>query len=405
MFGKASIILVIGFSMIFLLYQQNLINSQTGSVVTYSEYYSKMAARDLAVAAANLACNQFFIDPEWKSNYTNTSYGGGSITITVTENSESQKEILAVSRLGAYNDTIAILLSTSNFARFAYYAGIAPGNIYYVTGDTVWGPMHIEGHLNVKGSPVFMGKVTSSNGIKYGSSSSSPVFNGGYESGVSLTIPDDLNDVYAAAASQGKVFSGYSDVWLEFLNNGTVNYKTSSSASWTNASISSLTSNGVIAVDKGNLHIKGKVKGQVTVYAGSSSGAGSGNIYIDDDITYSGNPLDPSCDDMLGIVATNNVIIADVPETKGDVTIHGSIFNFGGGITAENLNSLGKEGSIRLVGGLIQRQGQLVNVYNENDNVILKGYSLNMRYDNRLLLNTPPEFPATGSYEILSWRE
>ncbi|MCC6551155.1 MAG: hypothetical protein IT279_13910 [Ignavibacteriaceae bacterium] len=405
MFGKASIILVIGFSMIFLVYQQNLINSQTGSVVTYSDYYTKIAARDLAVAAANLACNQFFIDPEWESNYANTSFRGGTITITVEDISSTKRQILAVSRLGGNRDTIAILLSTSNFGRFAYYAAIAPGNIYYVTGDTVWGPMHVQGTLNVNGSPVFMGKVTSSKGIKYGSNTSTPIFNGGYEGGVNLTIPDDLNDVYAAAAASGKVFSGYTDVWLSFLPNGTVNYKTSSAAAWTNTDISTLTSNGVIAVDKGNLHIQGQVKGRVTVYAGASSGGGSGNIYIDDDITYVGNPLDPSCTDMLGIVASNNVYIADKPETKGDVTIHGSIFNFGGGISAENLNSLGKQGAIRIVGGLIQRQGQLVNIYNENDNVILKGYSLNIRYDNRMLLNTPPEFPATGSYEIISWRE
>lgn len=405
MFGKASIILVIGFSMIFLLYQQNLINSQSGSVVTYADYYSKIAARDLAVAAANLACNQIFIDPEWESNYSNTSFKGGTITIKVNDISSTKKEIVAISRLGAYNDTIVIVLNTSNFGRFAYYAAIAPGNIYYVTGDTVWGPMHVQGFLNVNGSPVFMGKVTASKGIKYGSPGSTPIFNGGYEGGVSLTIPDDLNDVYAAAAANGKVFSGYNDVWLTFLANGTVNYKTSAAAAWTNTTIAALTSNGVIAVDKGNLHIQGKVKGRVTVYAGASSGGGSGNVFIDDDITYVGNPLDPSCTDMLGIVASNNVLIADKPETKGDVTIHGTIFNFGGGITVENLNSIGKQGVLRLVGGLIQRQGQVVNIYNANDNVILKGYSLNIRYDNRLLLDTPPEFPATGSYEILSWRE
>jgi hypothetical protein len=216
-------------------------------------------------------------------------------------------------------------------------------------------------------------------------------------------MPTNIDATVLAATSGGKVFSN-KDIWLTFNTDGTVNYKEGSAGVWqNNVSLTALAPNKVIAVDKGNLHVKGIVSGKVTIAATQSSGMGNGNIYIDDDITYKNSPASLSCPDMLGIVASNNVIISDLPANKGDVTIHGTMFCNKGGLSVENYNKIGYCGAIRLTGGLIESQSQATGVWSGSS--VTSGYNERFTYDPRFMIDGPPAFPATGSYEILSWLE
>lgn len=404
MFGRASVFLVLGFSGILLLYTQSLFTFSSDSVDIYTQYYRNTMAENVATSAANFACNKFFLDPTWTSGYSNVSFNGGTFSATVSSVGSNRKKITATGTYSGITKTVEVLFQPSSFARFGYYGAIMPGNLYYITGDTVSGPMHVQGKLNVWGRPVFTGKVTTKNGLKKLDASTDPQFLGGYESGINLPLPSTLNTVSADAASGGKLFSN-TDVWLTFNANGSVDYKVGSGGVWTNAMLSTFAPNGVIAVEKGNLHIKGTLQGKVTLGASLSSGVSNGNIYLDDNIVYNTDPSEPNCPDMLGLVATNNVIITDNAPNKNDIIVNASIFSLKGGLKAENYNTIPYCGSIRLTGGLIEYQAQATGVFDPHSGTITHGYNSNIRFDERFMTHVPPSFPTSASYEVLTWFE
>jgi len=404
MFGRASVFLVLGFSGILLMYTQNLFTFSSNSVDVYTQYYNSTVAENITTSAANLACNKFFLDPTWTQGYSGVSYSGGTFGASIVNLADNRKKIIATGNYNGITKTVEVVLQPSSFARFGYYAAIMPGNLYYITGDTVSGPMHIQGKLNVWGTPVFTGKVTTKNGIKKLDSSTNPQFLGGYESGVDLPLPSTINTVSDDAQSGGKYFSN-TDVWLTFNADGSVDYKTSSSGSWINQMLSTFAPNGVISVNKGNLHIKGTVKGKITLGATLSSGTANGNVYLDDDIVYSTDPTSPSCTDMLGIVATNDVIITDNAANKNNININASIFSLKRGLQAENYNSIPYCGTMNLTGGLIEYQSQATGVFDSRTGRITNGYQTKITYDERLMTQVPPSFPKSASYEVLSWLE
>lgn len=404
MFGRASVFLVLGFSGILLIYTQNLFRFSSDSVDVYTQYYTSTMAENIASSAANFACNKFFLDPTWTSGYSNISFNGGTFSASVSSLSFNRKKITATGTYNQVTKTVEVIFQPSSFARFGYYGAIMPGNLYYVTGDTVSGPMHVQGKLNVWGRPVFTGKVTTKNGLKKFDASTDPQFLGGYESGINLPLPSTLNTVSADAASGGKLFSN-TDVWLTFNANGSIDYKVGSGGVWTNAMLSTFAPNGVIAVEKGNLHIKGTLQGKVTLGASLSSGVSNGNIYLDDNIVYNTDPSDPNCPDMLGLVATNNVIITDNAANKHDINVNASIFSLKGGLQAENYSTIPYCGSIRLTGGLIEYQAQATGVFDPYSGIITHGYNSNIRFDERFMTHVPPSFPTSASYEVLTWFE
>lgn len=404
MFGRASVFFVLGFSTILLLYTRSLFNFSAESVDVYVQYYNYTMAENITSSAANFACNQFFLTPTWSTGFSKVPFLGGTFSVTISNLPQNRKKITSSGTYHGITKTAEVVLQPSSFARFGYYAAIMPGNLYYITGDTVSGPMHIQGKLNVSGRPVFTGKVTTKTGIKKLNYSDNPQFLGGYESGIDLPLPSKINTVSADAAAGGKLFSN-TDVWLTFKANGTVDYKVGSSGVVQNASLNTFAPNGVICVDRGNLHIKGTVKGKITLGATLSSGTGNGNIYLDDDIVYSTDPGSSNCTDMLGIVSTNNVIITDNVANKRDIVINASIFSLKGGLQAENYNRIPNCGSIRLTGGLIEYQAQATGVFDSRTGRILNGYNSNIRFDERLMAQVPPSFPKSATYEVLSWLE
>jgi len=404
MFGKASVFLVLGFSAILLLYAQNLFRFSSDSVDVYTQYYNNTKAENIASSAANLACNKFFLTPTWTTGYSNVSFSGGSFSASIANIGSDRKRITATGTFNNVTKTVEVVLQPSSFAKFGYYAAIMPGNLYYITGDTVSGPMHVQGKLNVWGQPVFTGKVTTKNGLKMLDNNTNPQFLGGYESGVDLPLPSTVNSVSADAQAGGKYFSN-NDVWLTFNADATVTYKVGSAGTWQTEVLSSFAPNGVIAVDKGNLHIQGTVKGKVTIGATLSSGVSNGNVYLDGDIVYNTNPLTPGCTDMLGIVATNDVIVTDNPANKHDININATIFSLKGGLQAEHYSTIPNCGVIRLTGGLIEYQAQATGVFNPSTGQVTHGYNEHITFDERFMTQIPPSFPKSNSYEVLSWFE
>ena len=170
---------------------------------------------------------------------------------------------------------------------------------------------------------------------------------------------------------------------------------------------------GVISVN-GTIGISGELRGRVTVHT-------TRNIVILDDLTYMTNPGSGQCVDMLGIVAEQNIYIADnglltpqdidptsttvwrVTDDSPDAWIDGVVMTLNTSWTVENYstgptNALACAGVTRgrgclyLTGSLIQANRGAVGTGTGTG--FLKRYS----YDRCALTNPPPYFPTTGRY-------
>ncbi|MBA4251068.1 MAG: hypothetical protein C0425_06185 [Chlorobiaceae bacterium] len=404
MFGKASIILILGFSAIFLLYTQRFTGFSDTSVENYVDYYSESMAASMALTGANMAANQIFLDQSWTEGFNNIAFNNGRINVTVNTLNIVQREVVSIGTFNSVDREVRILLQPSNFAKFAYYTSIMPGNLWFVTGDTIWGPMHIQGNLNVFGTPVFNGRVTIRNQLRRFNAASNPRFFGGFETGVSIPMPGNVDALIAASNSGGRNFRN-TDLFITFNTDGTVTWRAGTSGNFVTEPLSTFAPNGSIVTERGNVHVSGTLNGRVTLAATHSSGTGHGNVFLVDDLVYRQNPLTGPSQDMLGLVATNNIIIRNVPANRGDVNIHGSLLSLGGGLMAEDHGSIGRQGAINLVGGIIERQAQPTGVFDPGTGQITSGYNSRFKYDERFMLTSPPFFPVTGSLEIVSWYE
>jgi hypothetical protein len=409
--GRSSILMVMGFNVIFALVGFSLSRVTQEAVKNYSIYYTNANAHNIAASAANIAANQIFFTPNWREGYSNVPFSGGTYSVQVKDLANRRIQITARgtttgpdAETGEYENqtaTIIIVMQPSSFSKFAYYS-VIEGGIYWISGDTVRGPFHTQSKLTVAGEPVFYGKVTAKNGLKKDPSSSKPKFYGGFQSGVSINLPSDMSPLKSSAQTGGKYFSSGAEVSLTFNADGTVTYQEGANPPMTEP-LSLFAPNGVIYAENTNIRMKGTLKGRVTVSATGSSGLAKGNVYLDDDIVYSKDPKDPECDDMLGIAVDNNVIVTDNAANNDDINIHASMFCRTGGFTAQNHSTRPIAGTINLVGGVQQYQRRPVGTFSGGS--INHGFQKNYDYDLRLMTDLPPFYPTTGSYEILSWFE
>jgi hypothetical protein len=169
----------------------------------------------------------------------------------------------------------------------------------------------------------------------------------------------------------------------------------------------------------GTIGVSGVLRGRMTVYS-------TGSIIILDDMRYATDPSAANdkagkCPDMLGMIATNNITIADnaintpvfisptgpnywksFDDTK-DLYIHGVMMALNTSFGAENYdsgptNANGCEGNpsgrgcLYLYGGLIQENRGPVGLTNGS------GYVKRYSYDHCAVVNPPPYFPTTGRF-------
>jgi len=429
--GKATILLVIGFALIFLTFQYNFGSLTNRSVDNSITYFDKTLAYNIAVSGANMALNEIFMDPTWTAGYSNVSFNGGELDVAVTFNG-GELEVASLGEFGNETAPVVVVLQGSSYAKYAWYAGNMSSKVF-VTGDTVWGPLHTQSQLNIGGDPVFWGKVTALKGMNpspknLAKKGYDPEFYGGYESGVDVSIPVNYQfDTQKAAAIDGLAKGGSSyfsntDLWLTFNANGTVTYRTgtgSDSSTYsapTTESLSTFAPNNLIYVGYGNIYASGVVNGQITMVAGESSGLGHGNVYLVDNLTYTSDPMvwnstdqvyeeNKSCTDMLGILASNNVRIANTKANVNDkdIELHAAIFAAQGGFEMED-KTIPPSGTLRLLGSAVAAKEEEIAIANSTG-AIEHGYSRHVVYDERMLTSVPPYFPTTNQFEIVSWYE
>lgn len=106
---------------------------------------------------------------------------------------------------------------------------------------------------------------------------------------------------------------------------------------------------------------------------------------------------------MLGICAENSVLITDNKVNKYSIDIHASVYSEKGGFGADNYDTRPISGNINLLGGIIQNTRKAVGTF--SGTTINHGFAKRYKYDDRFMLASPPYFPGTGGFEIVSWFE
>lgn len=402
--GKGALLLVLGFSLIFMVAGRNFNQMSTATVENFANYYNDEKVHHLAATGINLVTNQIFLngalsDQTWNYNFDN---GTIRVTLTTTNTFQQIKELVSVGSYSGVSSTIKVVLKPSSFSKYAYFSNTESANIWWTTGDTVWGPLHTNGQLRVANRPVFMGKVTLDGSLVKYSNTARPQFLGGFQTGVHIDIPSNgVSNLKSAASPNGYIFKNQNTVYLEFRGDS-LRYRFNTTSAWTNVLASTFAPNGVIFAENADLRIKGRVKGRFTIGA---DGTSRGNVYLDDDVFYDQDPrINPNSTDMLGIVAKNDILITNNAANNNNIIVQASIYSESGSFQAEDYQSRPVSGAIRLLGGVIQNARGPVGQFN-NSGVIINGFTKRYRYDDRFMVASPPFFPGTNSFEIVSWFE
>jgi hypothetical protein len=425
--GRATILIVLGFTISFLAFGTNFLKLTERSSKNVINYYSETKAHNIAVSAANFACNELFMDKSWTAGFNKTDFQSGQFKVDIRDTLVGCKVVEARGYYNDIEDLVRIVLQPSSYAKFAWYTGNMSSKVF-IDGDTVWGPFHTQSELNIGGDAVFWGKATTLKGIKYIDKTASPKFYGGIEHGVDIPLPVNYQfDDERNAAIDGVVNHGGSsyfentDVWLTFHDDGTVSHRTgtgndsSTYSAPIRESLTTFAPNGVVYLKKGDIYVSGTVKGKITIGSGESSGAGSGNVYLVDDLVYPDDPMvwdsgknkyvaNNACDNMLGILATNNVVIADnaANVANKDIHIDASIFCAQGGFKMENA-TIPPSGTLYLRGGVVAAKEEILALTKKD--AVTSGYKKHVIFDERFMLSIPPSFPNTGKLEVMSWLE
>jgi hypothetical protein len=330
-----------------------------------------------------------------------------------------------------------------SFADFLYFTNMEhePSGgtaCWFTSADVIDGPLHTNDQIHIFGDPVFKGNVESGYGgpddnnlthnaafLYYNGSSTqniesaapsnpphdAPTFEQGYQLGVStIEIPDVLRELQELAEAGGVVLitlAGNYEIVMSRPDSagnpmyGYVSYR-KSSQDWTDVDISSI--NGMIYVT-GGAEVSGVLDGRLTI-------ACSSNLYVVDDITYRDsdeNGPTAGCDDVLGLVASGDIIVENNEANQTDCVIHAAMMALNQSFRVDGYNVGEPRGDLTIHGGLVQEfrgpVGTVVLTGEGNEVQVVTGYRKDYHYDCRLRDMPPPGFFQTGTYKRLAWRD
>ncbi len=347
--------------------------------------------------------------------------------------------ITSTATVGSATRTVEREVMTQSFAQFIYFTEQEhlPGSVtpvWFCSADMIDGAVHTNGQVNIMGDPTFVGHLSSAyggpddsdpshtpsfmyyNGNYWNHLESSepdnapyddPTFGDGYELGTtSIELPQYLDDIESFAQNGGVHVTGDSEIVLSRDDGsgpmyGTVSYRPRAGGSWTDVDISSF--NGVLFIE-GEADVSGTLDGSLTI-------ASSGDLHIVDDVVYQdADPLEGpnnGCDDILGLVSQQNVIVDDNAANNSGCNIHAHIMALDTSFQVENYRYGSPRGTLTVHGGIIQRyRGAVGTGYLSGDSVVIStGFAKNYNYDARFDMLQPPGYFLTGKYYELQWRE
>lgn len=359
----------------------------------------------------------------------------GNYTVTVLVDSlamwavEKGFMIESIGRSGNLDRRIRQRVNMISFAQYAYFTDRettpSGGSIWYTSSDDIYGLFHTNGTIRIRGDTRFHGKVTSASDHMTGWWGSNvyeasgwpvggndPYFADGFELNVpEIPLPAHTMDIRAEAFTNGLLLPHESEVQLGRIGSGNgtdapgwLRYRDTADTNWVAVDLSTLGTRIIYCDD--DLHLQGVLDGELTI-------ASRNDVYITDDILYhgsdaTGKPL-AGCNDLLGIIAEDNIIYAYELDGMGnlltqDLIVDGVMMAMNTSITAQDYSQHPPRGVLTIWGGLIQRYRGPVGTFNSTG-AIGTGYAKNYNYDPRVTTRTPPGFPMTGVYERKEWEE
>jgi cytoskeletal protein CcmA (bactofilin family) len=418
--GKAALIVVIGFAFILGMLTLDMSRFSHRAIGNMAKYNSMTMSHNLALAGANARMAQLYQDTSDLGCMSQTlSAGGlqGTVNVTIASAGMNRLRLRSVSSIpvtmfSSVHDTVEVYFNTQRKNSFTLFAWMTnfEGNVFWISGDTVWGRVHSNGNLHINGSPVFMQKLTTAKNLdppKVGSGTNKAIFKDGYETGVAeVVFPTDLSELVTAAVSGGRLYAG--DVYVTLspgsgANNDGWAYVRAGNVK-TGAIIDSIdlnsgSFNGVLRAS-GKVNVEGTLDGKLTICSATS-------VVVQNDLYYERNPrFTPSSDDLLGLVAEQNVIVADNSANNSGCDIFGNIFTRTGSFTAENYSSR-PIATLNVLGSIVQDTRGAVGQF--AGSTLKNGFSKRYRFDDRLNdpAIRPPYYPGyyVRTFAVANWWE
>lgn len=418
MIGKGALLIVLGFISAFSVYQLKLTRTSVNATDNFNSQYERTLTHESALSAMNMGVTEVWDKKVTDStfmvvlNNCSTSVSIASIGLdTVRLKSKSWRYVFDEETYRS--SQTAQKIQDSVVAYFTYSTPIShyfwftnqEGFIYWITGDTVWGPMHTNDVLRTSGSPVFYGKVTAKMGINPlpGAAGNDAKYYGGWEIGVDSSIPTDMSPLIAAAnAGNGGAPTNTKSIYntvttFDFQSDGNV-IRTVGSNPPDTVALSDIAPTGVI-YSSDDIRVKGSINGQVTLYSDQ-------HIWIDDDIVCADDPTtNPNSDDYIGLVADNDVIITDNAANNSDVNIQAALMAINGKMYAEHYDTRPVAGALRITGSIVQNQRGAIGTFSWWTGNIVSGFSKRYRFDPRFSIASPPYYPYVRALRLISWWE
>lgn len=409
--GKAALIVVIGFGILLGYVANSLSVIATRAQGNMSVYAGATESHNLAITGANVGLARLYQDTSWRGTQTNTltSSLNGSFTYSVANGANGLPLLRSISTYRGsseiLHDTVEVKFGANSYQSFSLFAWMtnSEGNVTWISGDTVWGRVHSNSTMHMSGTPAFMEKLTTTNGIdpKPGVAPNKAVFKKGYETGVApIKFPDDLTTIANASMMGGRSYTGDVEVKLKA---GTASDEDGYALVYSKGKLidsvkfTDGTFNGVLGAT-GTVTLSGTVDGKLSIYSPKQ-------VYIVDNIMYANRTS--ASNDLLGIVCEKNVVVADNTANSGDCVIDGCIFSRSGSFTAENYDSGKPRGRLSVLGSIVQDTRGAVGTF--SGSTLKTGFLKGYRFDSRLADPSfrPPGFPGfyTQTYAIGSWWE
>ena len=356
------------------------------------------------------------IDPA-QEQYQTFKDGEYFLVVTPTEDAQGV-DLTSIGRVkipetSSYKErTIRVTIQKKSFTNYIYFTDHetmeGSGNtIWFITGDTINGPLHSNDVISIDGNPVFRAPVSTAR-TKYEKTGSNPDFQQGITENVPpLEMPSTNSQLKVWAQSGGYYYYGKTDITMSSAGTLSVT-NTNALSTGPKGSGVALPENGVIYVDgqagtkynatTGDIFFQGTLKGNLTV-------AAINNIYLVGDTLYS-----DQVNDMLGMVANNYIYVNHYNQSGSDVaptniTISGAVFSLNHSFGFESYQNGPAKGTIHINGSIIQKYRGPVGTFSGSTRV--SGYSKDYNYDQRMLYSQPPHFinPLNTGYGIVKWEE
>jgi hypothetical protein len=391
--GKAMLIIVLGFSMIFSAVTLNVSSQHARSVQNVARNYERLLARDAASSAANLAVSRIYRDVAWRDGYSALDFGSATASVQASDVATDPRTgvpTVSVTAVGNYfevQDTVTTLLIQPAYSFFGIWLDHWPNFWTLTTGDTFYAPFHSNRGITISGTPVFYGRVSSDETWYTDAGSADPRFYGGVEFATPTIAKPSLTTVIDSAYAGGDVYT--TNTTLVFNGDGTYNWYAAG-----DSGIKSISSgNGVILVDGANAYVRGVVDGQVTIMS-------TNDVFIEGSLRCAVSPEgNPASDDFIALLAQNDVIVADNAATSNGVLLHVSIAALGR-FKVQNYDTGSPRGDLRLVGSLVVDRLDPFGTW--SGGTLLTGYRFVHVYDSRLRTQRAPFFPImTGWVEVV----